>query len=393
MATITKRGDSYRIRVSDGYDIHGKQKMRSMTWTPEPGMSERQIEKELERQKVLFEEKCRGGAGACNIKFEAFSKRWFREYAEKQLRPRTIALMHGLEERTYQAIGHLRMDKITALQIQSFIHNLAEPGINKKTNGGLSPKTQGHYLTFISDVFNYAVQMDLLKDNPARRVKIAKGEPKEKDIYTIEEAQKFLDHLEEEPLRLQAFCVLAIYGGFRRAEILGLEWKDVDFDKSVVTIRRTSQYTKELGIFTDTTKTKGSQRSLKLPAGVMEILRKYKLEQSKKRLSLGDQWHNTDRLFTRWNGLPIGTSSFSKWIAAYCKKIGLRYLGIHSFRHLNASLLIYNGVDIRTVSASLGHSQTSTTLNIYAHTIAQAQAEGAEAIAEALPLKSSQKSS
>lgn len=165
MATITKRGDSYRIRVSDGYDIHGKQKMRSMTWTPEPGMSERQIEKELERQKVLFEEKCRGGAGACNIKFEAFSKRWFREYAEKQLRPRTIALMHGLEERTYQAIGHLRMDKITALQIQSFIHNLAEPGINKKTNGGLSPKTQGHYLTFISDVFNYAVQMDLLKDN------------------------------------------------------------------------------------------------------------------------------------------------------------------------------------------------------------------------------------
>ena len=200
--------------------------------------------------------------------------------------------------------------------------------------------------------------MDLLKDNPAKRVKVAKGTPKEKDIYTIEEAQKFLDHLEDEPLRLQAFCVLAIYGGFRRAELLGLEWKDIDFDKAVVTVRRTSLYTKELGIFTDTTKTKGSQRSLKLPVGVMEVLRKYKLEQSKKRLILGDQWHNTERLFTQWNGLPISPNTFSKWIADYCKKIGLRYLGIHSFRHLNASLLIYNGVDIRTVSASLGHSQT-----------------------------------
>ena len=82
----------------------------------------------------------------------------------------------------------------------------------------------------------------------------------------------------------------------------------------------------------------------------------------------------------------MGTGTPRKWLIAFCEKHGLRYLGIHSFRHLNASLLINSGVDLKTVSASLGHSQTSTTLNIYAHTFAAAQARASAAIAEVLPL-------
>lgn len=61
MSTVTKRGDTYRIRVSAGYDINGKQIMKSMTWKPEPGMTKKQIEKELDRQRVLFEEKVNNG--------------------------------------------------------------------------------------------------------------------------------------------------------------------------------------------------------------------------------------------------------------------------------------------------------------------------------------------
>ena len=83
MATITKRGDSYRIRVSDGYDIHGKQKMRSMTWTPEPGMTPRLLEKELNRQAVLFEE---SQAARGNIKFEAFAEQFFHEKVDGKLK-------------------------------------------------------------------------------------------------------------------------------------------------------------------------------------------------------------------------------------------------------------------------------------------------------------------
>lgn len=387
MARVVKRNNSYQIRVSCGYTPAGKQIVKTTTWKPDEGMTPRQIEKELERQKVLFEEHCLSGGATSNIKFEVLAKEWFQEYAEKNLRTTTLSWLYSTQKRTYEAIGHLRIDKITARQIQAFINNLAEPGINERTGGGLSRGTQKHYLAFISAVFEYAKRMDIVNNNPARRVKIQKAESKEKQIYTLEEAQRFLDLMQKEPLAFQAFCSLAIFGGFRRGEILGLEWKDINFHSNLTTICRSSLYTKEKGAFTDTTKTKGSQRTLKLPESVFDILRRYRTEQNVLRQKVGDQWHDLDRLFTKWNGEAVCVETPYKWLKKFCQKNNLRFLGIHSFRHLNASLLIHSGADIKTVSSALGHSQTSTTLNIYAHTFQAAQAQASEALANILPLK------
>jgi len=80
-----------------------------------------------------------------------------------------------------------------------------------------------------------------------------------------------------------------------------------------------------------------------------------------------------------------------KWLKRFCEDQDLPFYGIHQFRHLNASLLIFSGEDVRTVSASLGHSQTSTTLNIYTHAFETAQARASEAIADKLPVKFGQK--
>lgn len=114
------------------------------------------------------------------------------------------------------------------------------------------------------------------------------------------------------------------------------------------------------------------------------------MEQAQQRLRCGDQWIDTDRLFVSWNGKPINPNTPYSWLDRFCKRTRIRRAksAIHSFRHLNASLLITNGVDVKTVSNALGHSQVSTTTNIYAHTIAKVQAEASEAIAKALPLKS-----
>ncbi len=81
----------------------------------------------------------------------------------------------------------------------------------------------------------------------------------------------------------------------------------------------------------------------------------------------------------------------SKALQRFCNKNGLRYLGIHSFRHLNASLLITSGVDVKTVSSSPGHSQTGTTLDIYSHTFEAVQAQAAQAVANAFPFKPEEK--
>lgn len=385
MATITRLGDSYRIRVSCGYDGKGKQIRRSTTWKPAPGMTEKQIEKELKRQAVLFEESCQGKAINGNIKLEAFAKQWFKEYAEVKLRPRTLKRWHELEERTYQALGHLRMDKINVRHIQQFINNLSEPGVNQRTGGGLSPKTIRHYVTFLSDVFDYAMRAGVAKENPCRLVILPAMEKKDPEFYTLEEAQIFIDRLQTKaPIKYRAFFILAIYGGFRRGELLGLEWKDIDFNTGVIRIERNSLYTSELGTFTDTTKTEKSKRSLKLPESVINLLREHRKEQRVHRLAMGDQWQDHDRLFTQDNGKPMNPGTPYEWLKRFCNEEGLRFLGVHSLRHLNASLLINNGVDVKTVSAALGHSQTSTTLNIYAHSFGSAQAAASEAIANVL---------
>ena len=99
MATIQKRNNTYRIRVSSGYDIHGKQIMHTRTWKPEPHMTERQIKKELERQAVLFEEECASGLAAKPIKFEELMNSWFKECAELRLKPNTITGYHSMEPR------------------------------------------------------------------------------------------------------------------------------------------------------------------------------------------------------------------------------------------------------------------------------------------------------
>ncbi len=117
MATIRKRGNSYQIRVSCGYDTSGNQVEQSMTWKPDKNMTEKQIQKELNRQAVMFEEACMKGQIVSPIKFEDFARQWFTEYAELKLKAQTIRGYHYLEPRIYKAIGHMRMDKITPRHI------------------------------------------------------------------------------------------------------------------------------------------------------------------------------------------------------------------------------------------------------------------------------------
>ena len=109
--------------------------------------------------------------------------------------------MKQLTVRVYPAIGHLRLDKITSRHIQQFINDLALNGKSLKNGRPLSRKTAVHHLSFISDVFSYAVKMEMLTDNPCKRVTVPKGEKKEKDIYTLEEVAQLFQLLETAPLK------------------------------------------------------------------------------------------------------------------------------------------------------------------------------------------------
>lgn len=450
MATITKRNNSYRIKVSLGYDTNNKQIIKSMTWKPPANMTEKQIQKEVNRQAMLFEEQVKSGQYLNGqIRFKDFCEQWFKDYAEPQLREKTIHRYKGLKERVYQALGNMRLDRIQPQHLLEFYNNLAEPGIkenssfiitidldellrennititdfckasnvsdttlrgirkgattslataqkiadtlgiemlsifkatNEKT--GLSAQTIKHYHTFISSVLERAVKWGLILSNPCRRIDPPKAKKKDIVYLSEDETIRMIDLLTKEEMPYRTMFTLLIYCGMRRGELLGLEWKDINFDTNVLSINRTSQYTNEKGIYTDDVKTASSRRSMKLSNEVAELLKEYKVWQDEQRLAIGDKWNDTDRLFTQWNGLPMSLSTPYKWLQDFTKKNNLPKINIHSLRHTNATLLIRQGVNVRTVAGRLGHSVTSTTLNIYSHELQSADAAAADSLSE-----------
>lgn len=133
MATIQKRNNSYKITVSCGYDMNKRQIRKAMTWKPEPNMSEKQIEKELQRQATLFEERClKGQVLDENIRFSEFAEIWMND-RKKDLRPRTYARYESMLPRINAAIGHIKLCRLQPMHLREFYNNLAEGGIRLDT--------------------------------------------------------------------------------------------------------------------------------------------------------------------------------------------------------------------------------------------------------------------
>lgn len=165
-----------------------------------------------------------------------------------------------------------------------------------------------------------------------------------------------------------------MFTGCRRGELIALTWDDIDFEKAAVSITKS---TCRAGgqVITKATKTKGSVRVITVPAAVMTLTRQWRTEQKRYRLSIGSQWCGDDYVFIQWNGLQMGLETpyqaFHRIINNYNmqqerEEEKLPLILLHGLRHTAATLLISQGVDIRTVSGRLGHANTSTTLNVYA---------------------------
>lgn len=449
MATIQKRGKGYRITVSCGYDLNGRQIRRTRTWTPAPDMTARQIQKELGRQTVLFEEQCHSGQVLNgSIRFADFVALWLTDYAEKQLRPITVAGYRHFLKRILPAIGHIRMDALRPHHLMALYDNLAEAGIREDVhyhctvnfkalqkergltaakladmaglgintiyeinrgknvkaetarkleaaldlttpifepvdaNRPLTENTILHYHKLLSSILSTAVKWQVLFSNPCERVDPPKVRKKEAVSLDEEQVQTLLSLLDNEPMTYRTMITLLLYTGMRRGELCGLEWNDIDLNRGLLDIQRSSLYLPEKGVFVDDTKTNSSKRVLKLTEDAVRLLREYQAWQTEARqgATWNESWTEHPRLFTTKEGIPLHPSTVTGWFHKFVERNGLPPISIHSLRHTNASLLIAAGTNIRTVSAHLGHSQTSTTVDIYAHAIKSAEAAAADAL-------------
>lgn len=257
MANIQERRDkdgkliSYSIRVHRGRGADGKQlKPYTATFDVSPTWTEKSARKKAEAFAATFEKECRMG-------ITSDSRQTFQAYAEYvlELKERrgdkhsSIADYKLMSKRIYPAIGHIKLRELRPDHLNSFYADLAKPGQNKRTGGKLSNKTILRHHRFISIVLAQAVREGLVPFNAASRAEPPKAEKKEANHLQKDDIAAILKALETEPIKWQMLVHMLMITGARRGEIIGLKWKNVDFDNNRIYICNTVYYTPDRGVY------------------------------------------------------------------------------------------------------------------------------------------------
>lgn len=281
-------------------------------------------------------------------------------------------------KRLYERFERISAGELTSFQVQASVGDMAED---------YSAKTIANTISLLSSAYDTAVRLGQLAENPCKRVVLPKRERPDIDIFTEEDMLKFLDVLELERLDYIVGYKLALFCGLRRSEILGLREEHINTLFKWVTIYETRHIVDGKEII-QTPKTKSSARTLAIPDIVMkDLLRLIQMHRESK-------YESSDYLIQDGFGMPINPSTFSDRIYKIERKHGLPSVSLHDLRHTFASMLNKAGIDIARISAELGHSNITTTLNVYTHVFGDASASSrgiASAIDEAYGSKESEK--
>lgn len=389
MANTQERRDksgkliSYSIRVHRGRGADGKQlKPWTATFEVSPTWKEESARKKAEAFAATFENQCKEGTITdTRLTFAQYCDYIITLKEQNGTKQKTIASYKFLCKRIYPAIGHLKLKDIRPIHLNTFYADLSKDGAGK--NGGkLSPKTVLEHHRLIHTVLAQAEREGLVPFNVASRTTIPKAQRKDVNYFQPEEVAAIRDALEAEPLKWKTLAHLLLITGARRGEILGLKWSTVDFQNNRIHIERNILYLPERGVFEDTPKTKASIRWITLPQDTMELLRRYRIWQMEERLRLGEYYTDLGFVFTQDNGQPMHPDSVTNWFTKFSKRHDLPHINPHAFRHTMASILIYKKQDLVSVSKRLGHTQASTTADIYAHLIAEADQKNADILAD-----------
>ncbi len=262
-------------------------------------------------------------------------------------------------------LGHIRLQKLTTQQIQSFYA--------KKQKEGFSAHRVKTIHAVLHTALEHAKRIKLVGSNVSDDVELPRIEQREIQPLTPEQAQLLLQKVSEH--HLEALLTLALVTGMRKGEILGLRWQDIDLQKGVLQIRRTLSYLAHHGFQESEPKTPKSKRKIVLPQFVIESLKRHRTTQLEMRLQTGATWVENDIVFSNKRGGFIVPMTLANHFAQLLQDIGLPHIRFHDLRHSAATLLLSMGVSAKVVQEILGHSHFSTTMDRYSHVLPSMQQE------------------
>ncbi|WJD97692.1 site-specific integrase [Streptomyces antimycoticus] len=315
---------------------------------------------------------------------------WLREVVEPDLKPKT-AETYAMHVRLYIApgIGHKRIDKLTVRDVRTWVNDLLEQcqccaqgkdarreeprccAVGRCCDQVPSRRTVQDSRAVLRSALTNAMAEELISKNVAGLVKVRSARKVKRDPWSVEEARKFLEAASTARDPLYAAYVLILVLGFRRGEVLGLTWQNVNLDAGEVTVQLQLQRIRRRLVH-DETKTEASTAVLPLPAICVTALRVRRKEQEAAKQTAGELWTDSDFVFTTRYGTPIEPRNFNRSFADRTSKAGIRRIRLHDTRHTCGSLLAALDVHPRVAMQILRHSKIAVTMEIYTHVPSEA---------------------
>lgn len=351
------------------------------------GLSEkgnkRKAEAELARLRAEFEPPKEVGDLSSDMLFADYLLEWL-EIAKGRLAVATYSSYAAMIKKPvgpYFRQRNLTLRELEARHLQMFYSEMLRK---------VKPNTVIHYHAIIHSALKYAVKTDMLVQNVADKVDRPKKNSFQPVFLSAEEMQKMFKALRGTKLELPV--LVAAFYGFRRGEVLGLKWDAIDFERGTISVIRTVTTItldgKQTEIEQQSAKTKSSLRTLPLIGSFREYFLQVKEAQELNKQVCGNCYNHeydgfvfVDELGERMRANYL-TSAFPKFLEDH----GLRRMRFHDLRHSCASLLLANGVPLKHIQEWLGHSDFTTTANIYAHLDYKSKITSAQAMETGLAL-------
>lgn len=349
--------------VIEYQDATGRRRQKSeSTGLTEKG-NKRRAKELLDKRLDELEQQSVAALEARNVLFLPFMRSWFSDVIAYKVKESTLNQYLYVYDRyysQYKPFHGVKLQDVTPVLLQSYYNSVLKEG--------LSPNTVRKHHANIHKCLDYAVRLGLISSNPSNMTELP---PKRKfqgaTAYTPEQLKALLKAFEGDPL--ETAVELAVTYGLRRSEICGLLWEAVDFDAGTLHVCHTAVMNKGKVLYSDSTKTATSNRVLPLTATMRTYLQQVKAQQSENKVLFGASYVDKGYVCVQPNGEPIRPDYVTFHFRQKLKENGLPLIRFHDLRHSAVYVLRKGGCDVKDIQAWLGHSDVTTTLNIYGHVL------------------------
>ncbi len=345
--SMDKRGDSWRFRIKH------KNQLYTMTFQG--------TEKQAKKAHDLFKMDVKNDRIGITTKMNMaqLCDLVYKEYVKPNCRVSTQKGYKGAyNTHIIPEFGSIQVSDLKPINIQIFANKL---------NINLKPNTVNNILKCLSKTLTLAEQWEIIRTSPYKNIQQKRPDNKPGELLPMEEIEKLLLYYKtEKNLLHKAAFYLAIGCGLRNSEIRALIIDDIDFEKGIINVdKQMAELEIEPGVYEERptlTKTTSSIRKVYVPSFALDTLKEYINSLPYIPITRQIFWSHITRK-------PITKHCLSKRFRDVVTNLDITTIRFHDLRHLQATLLINTGANVKAVSKRMGHSRTQTTLEVYTHTI------------------------